>query len=71
MHWLADSSERFWQKFVDVKIRKTKIWGLDELKMLCRVVEKRIVNIYKSQIKLTSNSISVWPDSMPVSISTH
>ena len=39
--------------------------------MLCRVVEKRIVNIYKSQIKLASNSISVWPDSMPVSISTH
>ena len=42
------SNERFWQIFTNVKIRKTKIWGLEELKMFFRDVEERIVNIYKN-----------------------
>ena len=33
---------------LNVKISKTKILGLEELKMLFRVVEKRILNIYKN-----------------------
>ena len=44
----SDSNKRFWQIFINVKIRKTKIWGLEELKMLFRFVEERILNIYKS-----------------------
>ena len=47
----SDSNERFWQMFTKVKIRKTKIWELEELKILFGVVEERILNIYKSQIK--------------------
>ena len=47
----CDSNERFWQMFTKVKIRKTKIWELEELKILFGVVEERILNIYKSQIK--------------------
>ena len=34
--------------FTNAKIRKTKISGLEELKMLFRVVEERISNIYIS-----------------------
>ena len=45
------SNERFWQIFTNVKIRKTNIWGLEELKMFFRDVEERIVNIYKNWIK--------------------
>ena len=44
----SDSNERFWQIFTNVKIRKTKIWGFEELKMLFRFVEERILCIYKS-----------------------
>ena len=43
----SDSNKRFWQMFTKVKVRKTKIWGLEELKMLIRVVEERILDIYK------------------------
>ena len=43
-----DSNEMFRHMFANVKIRETKIWGLEELKILLRVVEKRIINIYKS-----------------------
>ena len=43
----SDLNGSFWQMFSDVKIKKTKIWGLEELKMLFRFVE-RIFNIYKS-----------------------
>ena len=32
----SDLNERFWQIFTNVKIRKTKIWGLEQLKMLFR-----------------------------------
>ena len=44
----SDSNESFWQMFTNAKIRKTKISGLEELKMLFRVVEERISNIYIS-----------------------
>ena len=44
----SDSNKRFWQMLANVKIRKTKIWGLEELKILFRVVEERISNICKS-----------------------
>ena len=40
-----DSNERFWQVFTNVKIRETKIWGLEELKILFRIAEERIVNL--------------------------
>ena len=43
-----DSNERFWEIFSKVKIRKTKIRGFEELKMLLRFVEERILCIYKS-----------------------
>ena len=33
--------------FINIKIVKIKISGLQELKMLFRVVEERILNIYK------------------------
>ena len=36
----SDSNERFWQIFTNVKITKTKIWRLKELKMLFRFVEE-------------------------------
>ena len=42
------SNERFWQISTKVKIRKTKIWGYEELKRLLRFVEERILFIYKS-----------------------
>ena len=38
----------FVQMFTKVNIRKTKISGLEELKILFRVVEERILSIYKS-----------------------
>ena len=41
----TDSNERFWQIFTNVKIRKTKIRGLEELIMLFRTIEERILNI--------------------------
>ena len=44
----GDSNKRFWQIFTSVKIRKTKIWGFEELKTLFGVVEARLVNVYKS-----------------------
>ena len=47
----SDSNERFWQMFTNIKIKKTTIWGIEELKMLFRDVEERILNIYKNQIK--------------------
>ena len=34
--------------FINIKIVKIKISGLQELKMLFRVVEERTLNIYKS-----------------------
>ena len=40
----SDSNEMF----TNAKIRKTKIWGLKELKMLFRVVDERTLNIHKS-----------------------
>ena len=43
-----DSNERFSQIFTKVKIRKTKIRGFEELKMLFRFVKERILCIYKS-----------------------
>ena len=43
-----DSNKRFWQIFTNVKIRKTKIWGFEELKMLFRFIEERILRICKS-----------------------
>ena len=43
---ISDSNERFWQIFTNVKIRKTKICGLEEVRMLSRFVEDRILNIY-------------------------
>ena len=43
----SDSNEKFWQLFTNVKIRETKIRRLEELKILLRVVEERILNIYK------------------------
>ena len=43
-----NSNESFWQIFTNVKIRKTKIWGFEELKMLFRFVKERILCIYKS-----------------------
>ena len=33
------------ERFDNLKIRKTKIWGLEELKMLFRFVEGRILNM--------------------------
>ena len=61
-----DSNERFWEIFTKVKVRKTKIWEFEELKilkirktkmwefeelkMLFRFVEERILCIYKSYI---------------------
>ena len=66
-----DSNERFWQKFPNVKIRKTKIWGLEELEILFTVVEDRILNIHKIKSKLISNIISIWLNSIPVLISTY
>ena len=49
-----DSSDsiRFWQIFTNVKIRKTKIWGFEELKMLFRFVEERILCICESNLYL-------------------
>ena len=44
----SDSNKRFWQRFTNVKIRKTKIWGLEELKMFSRFAEERTLNIYQS-----------------------
>ena len=43
-----DSNERFWAIFTKVKIRKTKIWGFEELKMLFRFVKERILRVYTS-----------------------
>ena len=43
-----DSNKRFWQIFTNVKVRKTKIWGFEELKILFRFVEERYLCIYKS-----------------------
>ena len=40
----SNSNERFWQMFTNVKIRKAKVWGLEELKMMLKVVEERILN---------------------------
>ena len=45
-----DLNERFWEIFTKVNIRKTKKWGFEELKMLFRFVEERILCIYKSYI---------------------
>ena len=42
-----DSNKRFRQMFTNVKISKKKIWELEELKMLFKVVKERILNIYK------------------------
>ena len=42
------SDEDMSQMFTNRKIRKTKIWGLEELKMLFRVVEEIILKIHKS-----------------------
>ena len=36
----SHSNEKFWPMFTNVKIRKTKISGLEELKMLFRFVEE-------------------------------
>ena len=47
-----DSNERFWEIFTKVKIRKTKIWGFEELKMLFRFVEERILCICESNLYL-------------------
>ena len=44
----SDSNERFWQIFSNLKIRKTKIWGFEEIKMLFRFVVEKILYIYKS-----------------------
>ena len=33
----SDSNERFWQIFTNVKIRKTNIWGLEELKIFIKL----------------------------------
>ena len=49
----------------NVKIRKTKIWELEELKMfkysqlkmLFRIVEERILSIKRENIKLNKNII--------------
>ena len=41
----SGSNERLRQMLTNVAIKKAKIWGLEELKMLCRAVEERIVNI--------------------------
>ena len=38
-----DLNERFWQIFTKVKIRKTKLWRFEELKILFRFVEERIL----------------------------
>ena len=45
---ISDWNEKFWQMFTKVKIRKTKIWGLEEFKMLFGVVQEKILNINKS-----------------------
>ena len=45
---ISDSNENFWKMFTNVKIRNTKIWGLEEIKMLFLVVQERLLNIYKS-----------------------
>ena len=37
----SDSNERFWQIFTNVKIRKTKIWGLEELIKCCLDLQRR------------------------------
>ena len=39
---LSSLNTSFWQLFTNVKIRKTKIWVTEELKMLFRNVEERI-----------------------------
>ena len=44
----SESNEWFWQMYTNVKIRKTKIWGLQELEILFRVVEEIILNIYEN-----------------------
>ena len=44
----GDSNERFWQMLTNVKIRKIKVWGFEELKILLWVVEERILNSYKN-----------------------
>ena len=43
---ISDSNERLWQIFTNVKIKKTKICGLEEVQMLFRFVEDRILKIY-------------------------
>ena len=44
----SDFNKRFWQIFTNVKVRKTKIWGLEQLKMLFRFAKERILITYKS-----------------------
>ena len=39
---LSSLNTSFWQLLTNVKISKTKIWGLEELKMLFRNLEERI-----------------------------
>ena len=55
----------FWQILTNVKIRKTKIWGLEKLKM-CKcsqlkmfftIVEERILSIYKSLLFLSDSAV--------------
>ena len=50
----SGSIERFWQIFTKVKIRKIKIWGLEELKMLFRFVDEKDKNYH--QILFLSDS---------------
>ena len=44
----SDANEMFSQIITNVKIRRTKFWELEKLKMLFRFVEETILNIYKS-----------------------
>ena len=48
----SDTNERSWQMFTNVGNRKTKNWGLEELKMLFRIVYEKIFITIK--YKLTS-----------------
>ena len=53
--WLAMTmylNETIWEIFTNVKIKKTKNWGLEKLTMLFRVVEETIANnIYRRHLE--------------------
>ena len=70
IHCLSSLNTSFWEMLTNVKIRKTKIWGLEGTKMLLRNVGENLIFI-KVKSKLTSNIISIRLNSMPLLIGTN